>query len=144
MRNLMFLVALALPGCGDFSPISGGELTGTVKPVPVDWTLVAGDDVVQLETRAPEPYSVNLWIIGAGPDLYVFAGDNRAAWIEHMALNPEVRVQIGDGIYELTADQVTDAGEFERFADAWESKYGRRPQNENVGETYLMKLAARS
>jgi hypothetical protein len=143
MRNLILGVAWILAGCGDFSPLSGGELTGPVQPVPSDWGIVASDDIVQLETRAPDPYTVNLWVIGRGSELYVFAGDNRAAWVEYMAANPEVRLKMSDAIYELTSERVTDPAEFEIFAQAWAAKYGNRPQNENVDETYLMKLAAR-
>lgn len=143
MRSLMLGVAWILAGCGDFSPLSSGELTGSVMPAPADWGIVASDDIVQLETRAPEPYTVNLWVIGQGSELYVFAGDNKAAWIEHMTANPDVRLKMSDVIYELTSERVTDAAEFETFAQAWAAKYGNRPQNENVDETYLMRLVAR-
>jgi hypothetical protein len=33
--------------------------------------------------------------------------------------------------------------EFDRFSDAYERKYGRRPRNDNVTEAYLFRLAAR-
>ena len=41
------------------------------------------------------------------------------------------------------ATRVEAQDEFDRFSDAYEKKYGRRPRNENVGEAYLFRLAAR-
>ncbi len=124
----------------DYLPTSGGKLKGTLSAAPVDWTQIAAVDIVQLETRPTDPYSVNLWVIGAGSNLYVFAGANRANWIEHLEANPAARLRIGEAIFDLIAERVTDATEFKQFADAWEAKYGNRPRNENVTEAYLMRL----
>jgi len=98
---------------------------------------------VQLETNPSNPYSVNLWVIGNEDSLYIFAGDSETTWVQHIAANPNVRLKIGESIYELAATRVTDADEFEKFAQAWEAKYGNRPRNESVDETWLMRLAAR-
>ena len=75
--------------------------------------------------------------------LHVFAGDNRANWVEDIEQNANVRLRAGNEIYELEAQRVSDADVFERFAQAWEAKYGSRPRNENVTETYLYRLQAR-
>ena len=75
--------------------------------------------------------------------LAVFAGDNRSTWVENIDENPEVRLRAGELIYELSATRVTDADTFELFAQAWQVKYGNRPNNELVDETYLFKLTAR-
>ena len=144
MRYTSVVVLLMLAGCSSgWLPFSSGELEGVPAQAPDDWTQVASKDIVQLETDVDEPYSVNIWVIGEPTHLYVFAGASRANWIEHMEQNPNVRMKIGDAIYELTGVRVTDADEFERFAQAWDAKYGRRPRNENVDETYLMRLTAR-
>ena len=73
----------------------------------------------------------------------MFAGDNLATWVENIAKNPMVRLGAEERIYELKADRVTDPDVFEEFAQAWEAKYGNRPRNENVDETYLYRLTAR-
>ena len=141
------LIALAmlatLTGC-DFIPFSGGKLEGKLAEIPADWAKVAQPDVIQLETRPGDPYSVKLWIIGHGPLLYVHAGANRAAWVEHIEADANVRVLIDGDLYELAAERVADQEEFDAFADLYESKYGSRPRNENVGEAYLFRLGARS
>ena len=109
------LIALAivatLAGC-DFVPFSGGKLEGKLAEIPVDWEKVAQPDVVQLETRPGDPYSVKLWIIGQGPLLYVHAGANRAAWVEHIEADANVRVLIDGNLYELVAERVADQVEY--------------------------------
>ena len=54
--------------------------------------------------------------------------------------NANVRLRAGDSIFEFEALRVIDAQEFELFAQAWETKYGNRPRNENIAETYLYRL----
>ena len=146
MRTLTLIaVVTLLAACStDWLPFSGGQLSGTEQPAPESWVEVAAQDIVQLETVADEPYSVNIWVIGKPTHLYVFAGDNRATWVEHIEANPNVRMGIGDSIYRLRATRVADADEFEAFAGDWEAKYGNRPRNENVQETYLLRLTPRN
>lgn len=141
---VLSLAILALVGCADYLPISSGALTGTVAAAPASWSAVAKQEIIQLESQPEDPYSVNLWIIGQDERLYVFAGDNYSTWIEHIETNPNVRVKMGGSIYLLTATRISNAEEFEWFAQAWEQKYGNRPRNENVAETYLMRLTPRA
>jgi hypothetical protein len=139
---ILIALTLVLASC-EYLPISSGQLEGTVTPLPDDWTAVAAPDIIQLETNPAEPYSVNLWIIGDGEDLYVHAGANRAAWVEHIEQDPRVRLGIEGRLFELRAERVTSADEFRRFSDKWEAKYGSRPRNENVAEAYLFRLLPR-
>jgi len=141
--RLIFLVmfsALGLAGCAEQIPLASGALTGAVKPMPSSWDAVVADEIIQLETQGDSPYSVNLWTVLVDGDLHVFAGDNYATWVEHIENDPAVRLQSEGSIYLFQAERVTQAAVFERFAQAWESKYGNRPRNENVEETYLFRL----
>ena len=52
-------------------------------------------------------------------------------------------MRIDGTIYELSAERVTEQEEFDRFADAYATKYGNRPRNEDVGEAYLFRLTQR-
>ncbi len=142
MRLLIILILLFTTGC-DLIPFSSGQLEGTLTPPPSDWSEVAKADVIQLETQPNDPYSVKLWVIGEGPDLYVHAGANRANWVEHIDVDPNVRLLIGEALYELQAQRVETQSEFDAFADVYELKYGNRPRNENVGEAYLFRLRPR-
>jgi len=143
-RSLALIAVLALAGCSGNLPFSSGALTGTTTPVPQDWSEVASADIVQLETNAEDPYSVNLWVIGFGSKLYVHAGANRATWVEHIEDNHNVRLQVQDAVFELRAIRVVDVEEFQLFSDIYETKYGNRPRNEDVAEAYLFRLEARS
>jgi hypothetical protein len=140
------LIALAavvtLTGC-DFIPFSGGKLEGKLAQAPADWAAIARPDVIRLETQPSDPYSVKLWIVGKGPLLYVHAGANRAAWVEHIEADANVRLLIDGNLYELVAERVTDPGEFDAFGDLYEAKYGHRPRNEDVDQAYLFRLGAR-
>ena len=86
---------------------------------------------------------MNIWVIALDENLYVHAGANRSAWVENAEADPKVRLRVNDSIYELSASRVEGQEEFDRFSDAYERKYGRRPRNENVAEVYLFRLAAR-
>lgn len=141
---LALALAAAIAGCGrPFLLLPGGALEGTTGPAPGSWSFTDEVSTVQLETRPADPYSVNIWATAAGEHLYVHAGANRSAWVEHLEADPDVRLRVGETIYELRAARVATQEEFDRFSDAYERKYGRRPRNENVAEAYLFRLAAR-
>ena len=82
-------------------------------------------------------------MVGLGDVAYVHAGASRATWVEHMEADPNVRLRVDGTLYELAAVRVADQDEFDRFADAYEKKYGNRPRNENVDEAYLFRLGGR-
>ena len=138
------VLAASVAGCdGPFVILPGGALEGSTAAIPDSWSFTDEVDTVQLETRSADPYSVNVWVIALGENLYVHAGDNRTKWVENIETDPSVRLRIDDSIYELLAARVEDQEEFDRFSDSYEQKYGRRPGNENVAEAYRFRLSAR-
>ena len=142
---LSLLAAALLFGCSEQLPIASGALEGSNAPIPDSWARVAQDNIIQFETMGPDgPYSVNLWTVVVEGDLHVFAGDHYANWVEHIASEPRVRLQSEGDIFELVATRVTQGSQFEIFARAWEAKYGNRPRNERVEETYLFRLTPRT
>lgn len=144
-RLLFLVLAVCAAGCGGpFVLLPGGSLEGRTAPAPESWAFTDEVDTIQLETNPADPYSVNIWVIAMGDSLYVHAGANRAEWVANMEADPEVRLRVDDTIYELAAARVENQDEFDRFSDAYEEKYGRRPRNENVEEAYLFRLRARS
>ena len=147
-KKLVAVAAIALLLLGascrrPFLLLPGGALEGAVTPAPASWGFTDAVDTVQLETNPAEPYSVNIWVVAIDPHLYVHAGANRSTWVEHLEADPRARMQVGEAVYELEARRVTAQEEFDRFSDAYEQKYGRRPRNENVAEAYLFRLRAR-
>jgi hypothetical protein len=143
-RALLCLALLLSAGCeGPFVLLPGGALEGATAGIPESWSFTDAVETVQLETRPADPYSVNIWVIALGESLYVHAGANRSTWVENLEGDAKVRLRVGESIYELAATRVEDQGEFDRFSDAYERKYGRRPRNGSVTEAYLFRLAAR-
>lgn len=144
-RLWIFLGVVAVIGGGGFAAmmLPSGALEGSAAAVPADWTGVEVPDVVQFETNPADPYSVKIWVVPIGPNLYIHGGDNRARWVDHIDADPMVRMLVSDRLYDMSAVRVTDAAEFAAFSDAYERRYGRRPGNENVAEAYLFRLGAR-
>jgi hypothetical protein len=143
---LLLAIVLFAPLAGCSRPVlllPGGALDGEAKAAPDDWSFTDAVDTVQLETHPGDPYSINIWATAAGEFIYVHAGANRSTWVEHIEADPNVRLRVEDSIYELAAARVVAQEEFDRFSDAYEKKYGRRPRNENSAEAYLFRLAPR-
>ena len=141
---LVLVLVASIGGCGRPTLLlPGGALEGSTAAIPDSWSFTDEVDTVQLETSPADPYSVNIWVIALGEHLYVHAGANRAAWVENMEADPNVRLRVDAAIYELAASRVDGQEEFDRFSDAYEQKYGRRPGNENVDEAYLFRLTPR-
>jgi hypothetical protein len=134
---------LWLLGCGPVLTFPGGELEGELVNPPTDWSFSDETSTIQLETRPDDPYSVNVWAVGLGPVLYVHAGANQSDWVEHLEAHSNVRVRMGEKVYELRGTRVEDQDEFTRVADAWEGKYDLRFRNENVAEAYVFRLEMR-
>ncbi len=144
-RTVAAICAAMLLACGGpFIVFPGGALEGEVVPVPASWAFTDDIDTIQLETRPADPYSVNIWVVALGDALYVHAGSNRSTWVQGMEADPNVRLRADGAIYELSATRVVDQAEFDRFAPAWEAKYGNPPRNDEIGEVYLFRLAPRS
>lgn len=152
MRCAVYLaLSLLLLGCEPMGVVPGGRLSGTVAvSAPTDWSFAAEHGTVQLETRPPDPYSVNLWGVGIGAHFYLASGrggDGR--WAKHIADDPHVRLRVGDTIYELRAVRVVDAAEAERFMQAVMRKYDLEPpsedaeQPEGLEESWVYRLEPR-
>jgi hypothetical protein len=145
-RTLASLAAAALlaAGCGGpFLLLPGGKLDGAASDPPDSWSFLDEIDTVQLETRPSDPYSVNIWVTRVDESIYLHAGADPGSWVEHIEANPNVRLGVEGAVYDLTAARVDTQDEFDRFAEAYDEKFGLRPRNEDVTEAYLFRLAAR-
>ena len=131
--------AILLTGC-EYIPFSSGKLEGMVTKPPSDWSLVLNQEIIQIETNPETPYSVNLWIVNIDNTPHIFSGDNLSQWAENILKNDQVKLKIGENIYPLRGERVVKVQHFEKFAKAWQKKYGHRPLNENPTETYLFQL----
>lgn len=116
---LALLALLLAAACG---PVPGGSLKGTLTPVPADWTQALGGDraFCEIESRPADPHSIQLECFLHEGNLY--AQSHRwalaswwpvtswaATWIAH----PDVKVRIGNALYEVRAVHVTEPTERE-------------------------------
>ncbi len=111
-RLLVLGIALA---CG---PIPGGSLDGDPGAVPSDWNAAMGGDhaLCEIESRPADPHSIQLDCFSYEGALYVQSHRwvNASWWpVKSWALvwqeHPDVRVRIGDSLYDLEAVPVTEA-----------------------------------
>lgn len=129
MRRLLLLGTVVaattlLAGCDEpFIVLSGGALSGEVVPPPADWSFMDDVEVVQLETRPEDPYSVNIWAVALGPDLYIATGEDGTNWTKILETDRDVRLRADDKIYELRATPVVDPDERAAVAAAYVHKY---------------------
>jgi hypothetical protein len=144
MRILIVLIALSgALACGPLVMIPGGRLSGTVAPVPDDWSFSDDVETVQLETRPDDPYSVNIWGVAVGDEFYVASGKSDNAWATHIAADDRVRLRVDESIYELRAVRDDSADGRERFLAAAKAKYDFEPDPEQTSDAILFKLVAR-
>ena len=89
MRKLTttILLGLIVAGCAEYLPMPSGALEGRVQPLPLSLDRITQDKIIQLETGTSEAYSVNLWVVEVAGYLHVFAGDNKATWVENIEEN---------------------------------------------------------
>lgn len=122
LRHYLAIVAclLLLTACeGPFIFAAGGQLSGTVSETPSAWQLASDSAVAQLETRPEDPYSINFTYVQLDGRFYVYAGDTRTNWVQHIEKNPLVRVRVDETIYLARAVRVMSDEELVQFANVW-------------------------
>jgi F420H(2)-dependent quinone reductase len=122
----------------------GMRLGGEVVREPVgDWGFSDADELVELESTAPWglAHSVTVVCASTGAHLYVPSVYREGGgwpearrWNRNVVADPDVRIRIGDKLYERRAVLVTDEGEraaaFAAFAakyDAWAEWHAAAP-----------------
>ena len=133
-RLLVLSVLFALGCGGPIVLLPGGELSGTAAEVPTSWGL---PEVVQLETRPSDPYSVNIWAVGIDGAAYVATSED-AKWNAFIAADARVRVGFDEKLYELNALRVVDQAERAIVAAAYASKYDVDPADSQDAVVYRL------
>jgi hypothetical protein len=120
-------IAFAL-GCVDPSDSRPGlRLSGEVQSeLPADWAFADQYREIALEVHTPYllPHSVTIWCAAAGGQLYLGARDpENKRWPGWVDSNPEVRLRIGEQIYEVALSPLTEGPELEQVQSAYAAKY---------------------
>ena len=142
--------AIAIPlllvtACGPIGPIPGGRLSGKeTAAAPTDWSFSDDGEDVQLETRPSDPYSVNIWGAGIGSHFFVASGKGaEAEWAQHIVADPNVRLRVGDTLYDLRAVRVEDDASRDQFLAAGKRKYDWQPSGDEAENAWLFRLDPR-
>lgn len=124
---------LLLAGCEPKDRRPGMWLTGeVVTETPADWSFIADYPEVFIETRPwyGVPFSVTTVLGTRNGRLYVPSIYSEEAafpgtkyWNSVIAEDPDVRLKIGDKLYEMTATPVQDLAEFREGTRALADKY---------------------
>ena len=139
------VLALSIGCGGPLVMIPGGRLSGEVQPAPSDWAFSDAFENIQLETRPSDPYSVNLWGVANGALFYVASGRGlESTWAENIESDPNVRLRIGEQVFELRAVRTDDPMDREQFMAAARIKYDDfEPNEEQAAVAVLYRLEGR-
>lgn len=137
---ILLLVVLRVTGFGPHDRIPGLWLKGNIVSTPVtDWSFTENIPVIQIQTQTWYllPHSVNINCLVYNSQLYlvsVFPAGTTHGWNDNVMRNPNVRLKIGDQIYDRTLSLVADAAEQEGVLQARHKKYPqlRIPANPTI------------
>ena len=105
----------------------GLGLSGEVHQQGVeDWSFTSDAYEIFIETVTSYwiPHSVTAWCVTVGNDLYVAADDaDEKIWVANVARDPNVRLKIGDKVYEQKLVPVRDAATIASIDSGFARKY---------------------
>lgn len=123
-------IALAIAGVGCSDPQDrrpGLRLAGEVAAeIPSDWSFTNEHREIAIEVSTPYllPHSVTIWCAEADGRLFVGARDPETKrWPRWVDRDPEVRIRIGERIFEVRLVPVDDPGGVARIRSAYARKY---------------------
>ena len=123
-------IALALAAGACFNPKDqrpGMRLRGELaERLPADWSLANDQREIAIEVRTPYglPHSVTIWCATADGTLYVGARDpDEKWWPGWVDEDPNVRLLIGETIYEAKLARLDDPEQIARVRRAYAAKY---------------------
>lgn len=148
--DLRFLLAvgavLLLGGCEPADRRPGLWLSGEQTAYPADWTFADEYQEIELQVATPYllPHSVTIWCATLDGDLYIAAGNpEEKHWPGWVDDNPDVRLKIGDALYEARLIPLDDEALIRRVLAVQSKKYGFPMPEGPTGARYW-RVASRS
>ncbi len=135
--GIAIAIAISLAGCfGPKDTRPGMRLPGEVTPTPSDWSFTNDHPEIAIEVSTPYflPHSVTIACVTLDGNLYVGARDPETRrWSSRVNDDPEVRLGIGDRVYEVKLVPITDAALIARIRQGTIStKYNRSSPPDDV------------
>ncbi len=126
---LAIVVVIGSLGCfGPKDRRPGMRLPGEVAPTPSDWSFTNAHAEIAIEVSTPYllPHSVTIVCAELDGALYVGARNPESkrwpAWVDDDA---EVRLGIGELVYEVVLDPIEDQARIAQVRQAYAAKYKR-------------------
>jgi hypothetical protein len=97
-----------------------------VESFPADWGFTDAYREIAIQVRTPYliPHSVTIWCAARDGRLYLGARDpDEKTWPGWVDDAPDVRLRIGEDIYEVRLEPVTGATELAAIRGAYGAKY---------------------
>jgi len=123
-------IAIALTVACSIDPSDarpGLGLSGEVHQQQVeDWSFTSEVEEIFIETVTSYwiPHSVTAWCVIVENELYVAADDaDKNSWVVNVARDPNVRLKIGDKVYEQKLVPVADAATIASIDSGFARKY---------------------
>ncbi len=126
--SIAIVLVMASVGCVDPKDSRPGLRLagGVVNAIPSDWSFTNGYKEIAIEVDTPYllPHSVTIWCAVAGGELYVAARDpDSKHWPGWVDRNPDVRLGIGERVYEVQLAPLDDSNQVEPVGRAYARKY---------------------
>ena len=126
--SLAIVVAACLVGCIDPKEQRPGlQLGGEAVPqVPSDWSFTDAHREIEIQVATPYliPHSVTIWCAARGDALYIGARNpDTKRWPGWVERDPNVRLRIGDEIYDVRLSVIEDADQIAQVRRAYVAKY---------------------
>jgi len=128
-RRAPFALALALLLVGCFGPSDrrpGFALSGEVAAYPDDWSFTDPHREIAIQVGTPYllPHSVTIWCAAREGTLYLGArSPEEKRWPGWVDDDPDVRLGIGEAIYEVRLAPVDDPEEIASIRRTYAAKY---------------------
>lgn len=134
--SLTIVIAISLAGCfGPKDRRPGMRLPGELTPTPSDWSFTTDYPEIAIEVRTPYllPHSVTIVCGTLDGDLFVGSRDpetkNWPGWVDD---DPEVRLGIGDRVYEVRLVPIVDPSVIARIRQGSSARSDRPPPPSDV------------
>jgi hypothetical protein len=96
-------VAIILAIAAPIGPMPGFRVGGSPAEPPASWVGAQLPDEVRFGTYDGFlPYVVTIWVVESGGSLYV-VGDPASTWVKKATNSSDVRIRIGDSVYDMQA-----------------------------------------
>ena len=126
--GLAIAAAACLVGCIDPKDQRPGlQLRGEAAlDLPSDWSFTDAHREIEIQIATPYviPHSVTIWCAANGDELYIGARNpDSKHWPGWVARDPNVRLRIGDRIYDVRLSIIEEADRIAQVRRAYVAKY---------------------